>query len=78
MTYSETCMLEKIIKNVDMIISTTKTETVVFRGKEPVRRNKIVNNRNIIEQVKCFKYLGVDMSYEGEVNVQNKQDVVQE
>ena len=64
--------LEKIIKVFDMNISAQqKTKTVTFRGREPVW-SKIVINGNIIEQVKCFKYLGVDISYEREVDFQRK------
>jgi hypothetical protein len=55
----------------NMKISTEKTRVMAFRGKDPVR-SKIVINERIIEQVSSFKYLGSDISYLGEVDVNSK------
>lgn len=63
--------LEKVTKMFDMKISSAKTKTLAFRGKEPVR-SKIVINGKIIEQVRNFKYLGVEISYDGETDIQSK------
>lgn len=63
--------LEKIAKEYGMKISTAKTKVIAFRGKEQ-KRSKIVVNGRIIEQVGKFRYLGVDISSEGEVDVQSK------
>src|SRR6266576_453431 len=54
-----------------MKISTSKTKTLAFKGKDVVC-SKIVVSRKIIEQVNNFRYLGVDMSYDGELDIQNK------
>ena len=56
--------LEKIAKEYGMKISTAKIKVIAFRGKEQ-KRSKIVVNEKIIEQVRKFKYLGVDISSEG-------------
>lgn len=63
--------LENIARRYGMKISTQKTKTMAFRGKEAVR-SKIVINRKIIEQVSSFNYLGVNMSYNGETDVHEK------
>ena len=44
---------------------------MVFKGRDPVR-SKIVINNKIIEQVNLFKYLGNMISYEGELDIDNK------
>jgi hypothetical protein len=42
-----------------------KSKVMAFIGQEPVRC-KITINDNIFEQVNEFKYLGCQISYEGE------------
>ena len=54
-----------------MKISSTKTKTLAFKGKEPIR-SKIVINNKIIKQVNTFHYLGMDLSYRGEADIKNK------
>ena len=49
-------------------MSLTKTKTIAFKGEDPVRSKIVVNNK-IAEQVDTFGYLGVDISYTGEVDV---------
>jgi hypothetical protein len=44
---------------------------MAFIGQEPVRY-KITINDQIFEQVNEFKYLGFQISYEGEKDVKNK------
>ena len=63
--------LTKTSEKYDMRISSEKTKTMAFKGKEPVR-SKIVINGKIIEQVNNFKYLGNTISYQGEVDVGGK------
>jgi hypothetical protein len=48
-----------------------KSKVMAFIGQEPVRC-KITINDNIFEQVNEFKYLGCQISYEGERDVKNK------
>jgi hypothetical protein len=44
---------------------------MAFKGRDPVR-TEIVKDNKIIEQVKSFKYLGNIISYERELNIDNK------
>ena len=52
-------------------ISTTKTKSMGFQGKEHMR-TKIVMNGKIIEQVRDFNYLGCNISYCERKEVNNK------
>jgi len=63
--------LKQIITEYSLIISAQKTKSMVFKGRDPVR-SKIVINNKIIEQVNLFKYLGNMISYEGELDIDNK------
>ena len=54
-----------------MKISTSKTKTMAFSGKYPVR-TKIVVNDIVLEQVKHFKYLGCDISYDRSNDIEDK------
>lgn len=63
--------LEKVMAKYDMTISSKKTKTIAFKGKDPIR-SKIVINGKIVEQVNTFRYLGMDISYKGEVDIENK------
>ena len=49
--------LETATSKYGLKISTSKTKTVAFKGRDTVR-NKIVINDNIIEQINTFTYLG--------------------
>ena len=55
----------------DIKISSEKTKTMAFKGVGTVR-SEVVINRNIIEQVNMFRYLGNEISYQGEVDVSSK------
>ena len=44
---------------------------LAFKGRDPVR-TEIVTDNKIIEQVNLFKYLGNMISYEGELDIDNK------
>ena len=44
---------------------------MAFKGRDPVR-TKIVTNYKITEQVNLFNYLGNMISYEGELDIDNK------
>ena len=52
-------------------ISSTKTKTMAFKGRNPVR-SKIVINNDIIEQINTFNYLGCSISYQNETDITNK------
>ena len=63
--------LNNLITEYGLSISTNKTKTMAFKGLEPLR-SKIVINNQIIEQVNIFNYLGSNISYEGEKDINNK------
>jgi hypothetical protein len=42
-----------------------KTETMAFRGRNPIRCKIIISNK-IKEQINIYNYLGHPLSYEGE------------
>ena len=42
-----------------------------FRGRDPVRTKIVIDNK-IIDQVNSFNYLGNMISYEKELNIDNK------
>lgn len=63
--------LYQICKVYNLEISEKKTKVMAFKGKFPVR-SKIVINGNIIDQVSHFNFLGCDISYEYENDVDNK------
>jgi hypothetical protein len=50
--------------------SSIRTKPMAFKGRDPVR-NEIVIDK-IIEQVKSFNYLGNMISYERELDIDNK------
>lgn len=52
-------------------ISIQKTKVMAFRGKHPVR-SKIIINNTVIEQVSHFKYLGCDITYDYDKDVNIK------
>jgi len=63
--------LNQIITQYRLNIVVQKTKSMAFKGRDPVR-NKIVIDNKIIEQVNSFKYLGNVISYEGELDIDNK------
>jgi len=44
---------------------------MAFRGRDPVRTKIVIDNK-IIEQVNSFNYLGNMISYEKELDIDNK------
>jgi hypothetical protein len=48
-----------------------KTKSMAFRGRDPVRTKIVIDNK-IIEQVNSFNYLGNVISYDKEVDIDNK------
>jgi hypothetical protein len=63
--------LNNTLNRFGMTISCKKSKVMVFIGQEPVRC-KITINDKIFEQVNGFKYLGCQISDEGERDVKNK------
>jgi hypothetical protein len=66
--------LNLIVNNFNMELSTTKTKTMAFLGKTPVT-SKIFIGNSIFEKVHSFKYMGYDLSYleqsDMQMNIQN-------
>jgi hypothetical protein len=52
-------------------ISVQKTKSMEFKGRDPVRTKIAIDNK-IIEQVKSFNCLGNMISYERELDIDNK------
>jgi hypothetical protein len=52
-------------------ISTKETKTMAFHGKYPIRTKILIYNE-IIEQVSDFSYLGCDVTYEINNDIQSK------
>ena len=52
-------------------ISVQKTKSMAFKGRDPVRTKIVIDNK-VIGQVNLFNYLGNMMSYEGELDIDNK------
>jgi hypothetical protein len=44
---------------------------MAFKGRDPVRTTIVIDNKSI-EQVKSFNYLGNMISYERELDIDNK------
>ena len=63
--------LNQIITECDLTISVQKTKSMAFKGRDPVRTKTGIDNR-IIEQVNSFNYLGNMISYEKELDIDNK------
>lgn len=63
--------LNEIGEQYNMKISLIKTKVMAFIGKEPIR-TKIAINNCCIEQVSHFNYLGSDVGFDKEYDVDNK------
>jgi hypothetical protein len=63
--------LQNIAKNFEMEISPGKSETVAFLLQQPVSCKTVVDN-NCLQQVRNFKYLNCEISYENENDIQQK------
>lgn len=66
-----TYQLQNICTEYDMKISTQKTKTMAFVGADTIR-SKIVINDEVIEQIRHFKYLGCDLTYDFSIDVEQK------
>jgi len=64
------CVLMKI-KEYGLNISVQKTKSMTFKGWDLLRTKTVIDGK-IIEQVNLFNYLGNMVSYEGELDIDNK------
>jgi hypothetical protein len=60
--------LETVTSKYGLKISTSKTQTIAYKGRGPVRSKILVNN-NIVEQINTFSYVGCSVSYQNERDV---------
>jgi len=63
--------LNKKITEYGLTVSVQKTKSMAFKGRDPVRTKIVIDNK-IIEQVNSFNYLGNMISYEKELDSDNK------
>ena len=63
--------LNQIITEHGLTVSVQKTEWIAFEGRDPLRTKTAIDNK-IIEQVNLFNYLRNMISYEGELDIDNK------
>jgi hypothetical protein len=64
--------LQKLRNNYNFNISTTKTKVMAFQGKYPTRSKIILNNKSIMEQVSNFNYLGCNVTYKCDEDLNDK------
>ena len=65
------CELNHIITEYGLTISVQKTKLMAFQGWDPVGSKIVINNR-IIDQVNSFHYIGSLISFEKELDIDNK------
>jgi predicted butyrate kinase (DUF1464 family) len=63
--------LNQIITEYGLTISVQKTKSMAFRCRDPVRTKIVIDNK-IVGQVNSFNYLGNMISYEKELDIDNK------
>jgi hypothetical protein len=63
--------LNQIITEYGLTISVQKTKSVAFKRRDPVRTKIVINNK-IIKQVNTSNYLGNMISYDKELDIDNK------
>jgi len=63
--------LNQIITEYGLIVSVQKTKSMAFKGRDAVRTKIVIDNK-IIQEVNLFNYLGNMISYEGELDIDNK------
>lgn len=63
--------LSQIGKEYNLKISTRKTKVMAHKGKHPVRSKVVIENK-ILEQVSYFDYLGCNVSYDRDKDIENK------
>jgi hypothetical protein len=66
------CELQKLINIYYFKISNTKTKVIIFRGKYPVRSKITLDNNSIIEQVSNVNYLGCNVTYKYDEDLNKK------
>jgi hypothetical protein len=64
--------LQKLSNNYNFNISTTKTKVLAFQRKYPIRSKVILNNKSIIQQVSNFNYLGCNVTYKHDEDLNDK------
>ena len=65
----EVLTLQNVARNFGVEIRPEKPETIALLGQDPVR-GKIVTDNKFLQEVKNFKYLGSEISYENEKDYQ--------
>jgi hypothetical protein len=63
--------LNKIASEFSMEINVQKTRVMAFRGMEPIRSKICINNK-ALKQQNTFNYLGYNISYDGEKDLNIK------
>jgi hypothetical protein len=63
--------LNQIITEYGLTISVQKTKSMAFRGRDPVRTKIVIDNK-IMEQVNSCNYIGNIISYDKELDIDNK------
>jgi len=63
--------LNRLITEYGLTVSVQKTKSMAFKGRDPVRTKIVIDNK-IIEQVNVFNYLGNMISYEKQLDIDNK------
>jgi hypothetical protein len=63
--------LNQIINEYGLTISVQKIKSTAFKGRDPVTTKIVIDNK-IIGQVNSFSYLGNMISYEKELDIDNK------
>ena len=63
--------LNRLMTEYGLTTSAQKTKSMAFKGQDPVRTKIVIHNK-IIEQVNMFNYLGNMISYEKELDIDNK------
>jgi hypothetical protein len=63
--------LNKIASEISVEINTEKTGVMAFRGMEPIRSKICINNKTLKQQ-NSFNYVGYNISYEGEKDLNIK------
>ena len=63
--------LNQIIAEYGLTLSVQKTKWMAFKGRDPAK-TKIVTDNKIIKQVNLLNYLGNVISYERELDIDNK------
>lgn len=63
--------LQWIMAEYNLEISDTKTKVMAFQGRYPIRSKIVVNNKTV-EQIQHFTFLGADISFYGEIDINKK------